>query len=160
MDPITTGHIVGVAFSVASGAWTVGTALYQFFDDVKHVDQTAKAFASEVTALGTACGAVGRRFQKDFERPGQQHSQPPTDESAQLWTCLENQLEACDVTISELKTAVSCIEDSGSHRGPKLISQAIRQIKLNMKTGDIAEARNRIQSHTASLQIVLQAVAM
>ena len=161
MDPITAGHVAGVAFSIAIGAFEVGEGLYTFIQDVKQLESTTSAFAGEIKALGAACRVVSNRLQdivKDHESRVSLGSSSNRD-SFQLWSCLEDQISDCQKTISQLQEAVSCLKRDPA-KGTNFVGQVVRQIKLHMKAKDITEARNRIRSHTASLQILLQSIAM
>lgn len=161
MDPVLIGHIASTAFSVAQGAFKVGVLLYDFIQDVRALDTTAREFACEVDALGSACSLVGTRVQSIT----QQHSRDQPSfgddltQSAQLWSCLERQLVACQITVGQLSDAVSVVVSSRAQKS-NFMGQAWKQIKLNMRASDIEEVRNRIKSHTSSLQLTLQSVAM
>ena len=160
MDPVTITRVASIALSAAKSAWDVGSTLYVFFQKAKRFDRTAQAFADEVKSLGMACEVVSIRLGtlvRDLEsrHKGSLHA---TSQSSQLWRCLENQLSGCQKTIVNLKEAVSVTEQSKEGQG--FFIKAIKQIGLNNKAAEIAEARNRIRSHTASLQTVLITIGM
>ncbi|KAI9693016.1 MAG: hypothetical protein M1822_005011 [Bathelium mastoideum] len=161
MDPVTAIQVAATAFSVAKGAYEVGEVLYTFVHDVKNLESTTSAFAAEIKALGAACRVVSDRLQdivKDHERQNTRESSSKCD-SSYLWLCLEGQIADCQKTISQLQEAAYCLKRDSS-KETNFVSQVVRQIKLNMRTKDIANARNRIRSHTASLQVVLQSIAI
>ncbi|KAI9662925.1 MAG: hypothetical protein M1821_007972 [Bathelium mastoideum] len=161
MNPVTAVQVAATAFSVAKGAYEVGEVLCTFVHDVKNLESTTSAFAAEIKALGAACRVVSDRLQdivKDHERQNTRESSSK-DDSSYLWLCLEGQIADCQKTISQLQEAVYCLKRDSS-KETNFVSQVVRQIKLNMRTKDIANARNRIRSHTASLQVVLQSIAI
>ena len=157
MDPVSAVQIASAAFTAASGALNV----YMLFKDAQNIDRTAEAFANEIHALGTACGAAGRRLQDLIEKHSASDSSDSKfqSENAQIWQCLACQLPACEATISELKDAVFCSANDSNGQS-NFCSRVFRQIKLNLKVKDIAEVRNRIQSHTTGLQLVLQTITV
>lgn len=161
MDPMTAIQVASAAFTGAQDALKIGKALYDFIKDTRQIDNTARDFASEVDALGSACSVVANMVQSI----GQQHTRhqqiqdAPFSQSAQLWQCLERQVEGCRTTINQLSVAVSCVNKSDK-QSSSLMNQAWRQIKLNLKAHDIEEVRNRIKSHSSSLQLTLQSVAI
>lgn len=161
MDPVTIAHIAGNALSAAKTAFTVGQTLYDFIQNVKVLDQTAREFANEIDALGAACRLVGSRAQSFV----QQHEKDIRDklydstESAQLWLCLERQVTGCYEIVGQLSDAVSCANRTAT-QSSNFMAQAWRQIKLNMKARDIVDVRNRVKTYTSSLQLTLQSITM
>lgn len=161
MDPASALGVAANALQAAKVAYEIGESLYNFVRDVKNQESIERGFASEVKALSAACHVVGTRLKEivhDYDNGKTQGSKTKLD-SALLWNILEEQVSECQITIGQLSSAVSCLTDNDGKEAT-FLTQAFRQIKLNMKTRDIAQSRNRIQSHTASLQIVLQAIAM
>ncbi|KXT00791.1 hypothetical protein AC578_2966 [Pseudocercospora eumusae] len=155
MDPVSILQIAGFAGSASKGAIDVAKELYLFCSEVRNVDQTVHGLVTEVQALGSACALVDERLRQivaDHEITSS------TDNSkGRLWNCIELQVTDSRRTIEQLKLAFQGVREQG---GGNVLSQVWRQIKLNTKTKDISEARNRIRSHTASLQMVLQTVAI
>ncbi|KXS99034.1 hypothetical protein AC579_634 [Pseudocercospora musae] len=154
MDPVSILQIAGFAGSASKGAIEVAKDLYVFCNEVRNVDQTVHGLVSEVQALGGACALVDERLRQivaDHETTSSIGAS-----KGRLWSCIELQVTDSRRTIEQLKTAFQGVREQGGN----VLSQVWRQIKLNTKTKDIAEARNRIRSHTASLQMVLQTVAI
>lgn len=155
MDPLTVLKIASVAASTAKAAWDVGEGIYTFCNDVKVINQTVSGLVAEVKALGSACTLVDERLRdivKDFENEARR----PVADRRELWNCIELQISDSQLSVGQVEAALKSIKEEGSNT----FSQAWRQIKLNMKARDIGEARNRIRSQTASLQTILQTVAM
>lgn len=155
MDPVSVLHIAGTAANTAKAAWSIGETLYTFFNDVANIDQTVKNLIAEVKALSKACDLVDQRLRglvQDFE--ADIRSQRGSDSN--LWPCIKSQLADSESSISQLRAALESVRNERSNK----LTQAWRQVKLNMQARDIEDARNRIRSHTAGLQTVLQTVAM
>lgn len=155
MDPLSVLSIAGTAASTAKVAWNVGEALYAFFSDVKAIDHTVTALVAEVKALSSACALVDERL-RDIVRDFDAEVRKPRADSGKLWGCIEVQVTQSEKSIAQLQAAFDNVRNETSNK----LAQAWRQIKLNMRAKDINEARNRIRSHTASLQTILQTVAM
>ncbi|QIW99802.1 hypothetical protein AMS68_005320 [Peltaster fructicola] len=155
MDPVTILTVAGMAFTAAERAFAAGIALGKFINDVKYVDQTLGLLVTEVNALSSACELVGKRIKGIAE--AMDGVGPDSKNESPLWLQVRSQLQDCGQTVSALYEAV---KDVGLEKKKNPFSQAWRQIQLNMKTKDIEESRNRIRSHTASLQLVLQAITL
>ena len=161
MDPVSAAHIAGNALSVAKGAWELGQALYTFISDARGIDTTIQGFAGEVRALAAACQVVGNRLEpivKERDADSTYTGQPSGEEDP-LWACLEGQVSECQETIARLKALIQGLgRDYTKDRS--FLDQAARQVKLNMKSKEVTEIRSRVQSHTSSLQVMLQVIAM
>ena len=155
MDPLSILQIAGSAATTAKAAWTVGEALYTFFHDVKVIDQTVGGLVAEIKALSGACTLVDERL-RDIVQNFDHEITKPSESRAKLWACVEAQVVDSQKSVDQLQAAIAGLVKDGSNA----FAQAWRQVKLNMQTKDIGEARNRIRSHTASLQTILQTVAM
>lgn len=152
MDPITILHLAGTVASLANAAYGVGISIYTFVQDTKQVDQSVRGLSSEVKALGGACDLIGKRLYDIIH----EYDQDKSLEQSALWECVSAQVDDCKETIEHLQDAIASVQQNKHN----FISQAWRQITLNMKAKNIGEVRNRIRSHTAGLQLVLQAIAM
>ena len=157
MDPATATQIAGTALQIAQGAWSVGTALYNFAQDVKNLKATAEAFASEIEALGGACSLVSKRVKSIVQE--QAAGQSFTGDVSDLMASLERQLSGCRKTTDQLQTAVQCVSVEGL-KDAGVWKRMVKQIQLSMKTDTIELARNRVRSHTSGLQLTLQTIAM
>jgi len=159
MDPVSAAHIAGTALSVAKSAWDVGTQLYMFVQNAKNLDNNLQSLAGEVRALGQACNVVGTRLESIVKERDDETERDTglQEQNKQLWFCLEGQISDCQSTVLQLQEAVKCA-NRDFNKDVTFINQAIRQIKLNMKTKDISDARARIQSQFSCLQLLLQVV--
>lgn len=155
MDPVTILTVAGMAFTAAEKAGEAGIALGRFINDVKYIDNTIGLLVTEVNALSAACDLVGSRIKGIAE--AMDGVGPDSKKESPLWLQVRSQLEDCNETVSALYEAV---KDVGLEKKKNPFAQAWRQIQLNMKTKDIEDSRNRIRSHTASLQLVLQAITL
>ncbi|EME48536.1 hypothetical protein DOTSEDRAFT_48990 [Dothistroma septosporum NZE10] len=155
MDPLSVLQIAGSAATAAKAAWSVGEALYTFCHDVKVIDQTVGGLIAEIKALSSACTLVDERL-RDIVQNFDHEITRPSESRAKLWACVEAQVIDSQKSVDQLQAAVAGLVKDGSNA----FAQAWRLVKLNMQTKDIGEARNRIRSHTASLQTILQTVAI
>lgn len=153
--------ITSSALGISKTAAEIAFTLYNFFQDAINLPKTAEAFAEEVKALGMSCEIVGFRLQgivQDHETSVQSGLGQPGISPIQLWQCLETQMSACQKTINELEEAVSATK--GVDKDTKYYSKVFKNFELKMRNGDIAEARERIRSHTIVMQTVLQCISM
>ena len=157
MDPLTIIGLAGAAIELARKAFETGELLAVFVNDVKNIDQTLKSLYSEVKALSAACELVGTRVRGIAEAIDRDNNVESNGGSeSPLWVNVRTQLDDCSETISSLAHALKGL----AKKKDNFFKQAWRQIQLDMKMKDIDEARNRIRSHTASLQLVLQAITL
>jgi ribosomal protein L3 len=158
MDPVTVLKVAGAALSTAKGAWDVGSSLYLFFKHTQNFDRTAEAFESEVKALATACSVVGKRLESVVEDNGQNVSTKNSIEiSDYLWIGVQDQIYACQKTVHELEEVVR-VTSAGKSKG--FFKRMRSQVSLNLQALDIADCRDRVRSHTASLHLILQSITM
>ncbi|KAF7185962.1 hypothetical protein HII31_12835 [Pseudocercospora fuligena] len=153
MDPLT---IAASSAKIASSAWKVGEGLYHFFHDVKVIDQTVSGLIAEIKALSGACTLVDERLRDIVQNFDEEATDPKCESRSRLWACVDAQVADSGKSVKQLEAAIAGLVKDGSNP----FAQAWRQVKLNMQAKDIGEARNRIRSHTASLQTILQTVAI
>jgi hypothetical protein len=137
--------ITSSALSISKTAAEIAITLYTFFQDAKKLPKTAEAFADEVKALGMSCEIVGIRLQGIVQ-----------DHESSLQSGLSQ--PGIQKTINELEEAVSATK--GVVKDTKYHSKVFKNLKLKLRNGDIAEARERIGSHTIVMQTVLQCINM
>ena len=155
MDPLSVLSIAGVAGATAKAAWNVGVGLHAFFSNIKAVDPTVNGLVAEVKALSNACAFVDRRLH-DIVRDYEAEVRMPRADEGKLWACIEVQVLDSQHSVAQLETAFHVVQRERTTR----LSQVWRQMMINMQARNINEARNRLQSHTTSLQTILQTVAM
>lgn len=143
---------VQLALGIAVGAGKVGSTLYQLFKDVKKDRENAMAFAGEVEDLADACANVGELIRVCQSEPRDDLS--VTRNFERFWRVLKKSLDKCYTTVQCLEIAVSK-SSLTSQEQPSVFTRVIIQIQNNKKAKDLQEVRNRIQTHTTSLQIAL-----
>ncbi|KAI5361585.1 putative tetratricopeptide-like helical domain superfamily [Septoria linicola] len=152
MDPL---QIASVAAVLAKSAWSVGQSLYLFGHDVTNIDQTVAGLAIEVQTLGRACALVEGRL-KDIVGNHDTDAGKAEMGHEKIWFYLQSLVQDTQATIDQLEHAIRSVRREGKN----LPAQMWRQFKLDLNAKDIAEARDRIRSHTASLQIALQTITI
>ena len=155
MDPLSVLSIAGVAGATAKAALDLGLGLYGFFSNVKAVDQAVNELVREVKALSHACEFVDRHLQvvvRDYEA---EVRKPRLDEG-KLWACIKDQVLDNQRSVAQLEAAFHVVQRERTTK----FSQLLRQFMVNMQAKNINDARNRLRSHTTSLQTILQTVTM
>lgn len=138
------------ASGIAGAAGKAAAALFQLSKDVKKDRKSAVAFAREVEALAGACGAAEGliRDHHSDSKAGRSSNR----ELERCWRVLERAVESCRSTVLDLEDAMSW-NPLTSNEQPSIFARVVRQIQLNLKTKELEEVRDRIQSHTTSLQL-------
>lgn len=158
MDPVTIMSSIAAFGQLAKYAWDIGEGLHVFISQTKVVDATARNLAAEVRGLGDACDTVNRQVQGLIEAYGGSNVEEAVQfhDDSSFWKCFNTQVVDCERTIGHLSKAI----ESSTQGGTSVASRTLRQIKLNMNAAEIGSTRERIRSHTASLQMILLAANM
>lgn len=157
LEPLTAIGAASSVLTLTTEAWKLGKATYKLYKDTHNVDETVKNLGSEVTALGDTCNFVHEQLEDVIRVPKSgSYSASGYDNDGRLWKCIHAEVEQCGSTLRDLRALV----DSVKEEGPNFIAQAKRQLKLNKSKEEITSIRQRIGTHMASLQTILQVVNM
>jgi hypothetical protein len=159
MDPVSIFTAICTAGKVAKTAWDIGERLYDIIKDVKNVSKTVQDLVRSTKAFGDTCELVRISLTTLEEaystRPG---SPDPIHSSADklLWQGVQSRLEECQAIVEELDSALAGTKTEKS----KLVAQIWRQFKLDWKEEDLAAIQRRLNNHTSTLSLSLQAIKM
>ncbi|QIW98725.1 hypothetical protein AMS68_004243 [Peltaster fructicola] len=159
MEPVSILAIAGTALSISKTAYSVGESLYIFIHAARKVDATIQGLIDEVQALGNACTLVDGRLRAIAEDERRRRGRKSVLGREDLWSSLQEQITACQVTIDKLETAVKPLSGTSTQKS-SAFDKMVKQINVNLKTSDIEQARKRVNTHTTSLQIVLLSIAI
>jgi len=129
--------------------FNITLTLTNFIKDTRQVDQSVKSLLVEFTTLGTALKAV----QAGLAEPAIQNAERRAEkvESLDLWQSVAGSLISTRATVDKLDEALEDIRGEKSN----FAKQAIKQMKLNLKSSEIVALRSQCQTHTTALQMAL-----
>lgn len=151
MDPAS---IAGLILQVSQLALQSSTALYQFVRDAQNVNANIEDLISELCSLGDICKIVHGQLRTIARRYRCREEEDKEDIS--LWMSIQNTLNGCNVTRQILEDALGRLRYGGSN----IVTQGLRQFRLNLKQHEINTMKARIQSHTSALQVCLLVMDM
>ncbi|KAK5113428.1 hypothetical protein LTR85_010856 [Meristemomyces frigidus] len=159
MDPLTILHTVTAFAGVAKNLYDLGTGLYGFIDDTKHVDTTVYNLAQELQTLGDTCATIEAELKTAEQHYGAKQNislGPLGTTDALFWKSLKHQVQACQKTAQDLEGLLKSVQQDNKN----FAKQALRQISLNLKTKEFEAIRKRVHTHAASLQMSLTMLNM
>ena len=141
--------IISGALTVAQTTFTVSNALYNFIRSSKVVDQTLEELYSEVVGLSKALDSISL----NLEEPA--IARIKSDGSGKgAWGSLDVAITDTQHTVNALAGIVGGLGTVKSSAGP--FRKAAKQVKLNLHSDQISGVRDRIGTHTNSVQLALQ----
>ena len=75
-------------------------------------------------------------------------------QTSRLWASMMSKFVECEITLARLDDAVEKVRIDKSN----ILAQVLQQAWLSMNKDDIIDFKNRIKSHTTTLQISLQLI--
>ena len=150
MDPAS---IAGLFLQTSQLALQSGTALYQFIRDTRNVNAHVEDLARELKSLGDACELVHDQLRSVAKRyQFHEHDQ----DGVSMWVSIKSELSSCKATLRTLESSL----EGFRHGGLNIVTQGVRQFKLNLKQHEIIAMKGQIQSHTSALQVCLLVMDM
>ena len=141
--------IISGALTVAQTTFTVSQALYNFIRSSKVVDKALKELHTEVVGLNEALKSIGLNL-KDPAIALIKSSGSGKGPWSSLDVAITDTQRTVDA-LAEIVGGLGTVKSSAS-----LFRKAAKQVKLNLDANQISHVRDRIQTHTVSLQLALQ----
>ncbi|KAK5122841.1 hypothetical protein LTR85_003756 [Meristemomyces frigidus] len=153
VEPLTAAGTAASVLQLAEAFWKLGNAVYQLYNDTIVVDETVKSLIAEVNALGTACDLVFQELNSILAAP-KTSSHSTYDKDGRLWSCIVAEVERSKQTLHDFELIVDRVKEESQH----FLTQARRQIRLNVAKDQMLALRQRLRSHMDSLHTVLLTV--
>ncbi|KAK7422742.1 hypothetical protein QQZ08_009366 [Neonectria magnoliae] len=150
MDPLS---IAAGAAGLATGCVTIVSTLYTWIDDKIEVDQNVSSLCDEITGL--------LRVLESISNATVQASQvviAEIDPEDNLWTSVMDTLGVIKGTLRKLDLLLADIERTNSVFSCGFLRKPTKQMRLSLRTKDIATYRNRIQAHSTAMTSALQMI--
>ncbi|KAK7417447.1 hypothetical protein QQX98_004567 [Neonectria punicea] len=150
MDPLS---IAAGAAGLATGCVTIVSTLYTWIDDTIEVDQNVSSLCDEINGL--------LRVLESISNASVQASQvviAEIDPEGNLWTSVMDTLGDIKGTLRKLDLLLASIEKTSRVFSRGFLRKPTKQMKLSMRTKDIATYRNRVQAHSTAMASALQMI--
>lgn len=151
-DPFTALGAAASAFQIGKVALELGTYLWKLGKAVTKIKQTVNNLAAEAEALSQVCVLIDG----EISGPGGIGMSSQYDQDGLLWKSACLQLTATKDTIGDLRRVVGA--DGQEIEG--LIEKIRKQIDLDQKKDELETIRQRLHTHTQTLQTTLQMINM
>ncbi|KKY18431.1 putative ankyrin repeat protein [Phaeomoniella chlamydospora] len=147
MDPLSITGFVGASAKVA---FDVGTTLYKFARAAKDIDQNISDLSSEATGVGQSLSSLKKTLATPIVR--NIHASGTSRRDQALWESVNGSVADCHKTLWRLQKniAASRPQDDSS-----LLQKWYSQFRLELKSDDINNLKNQLQTHQASLHTSL-----
>lgn len=144
MEPLS---IASAAAAITVTCVRLSTLLYAWFDEIKSVDGTLRAFFGEVGALAAVLDAV-----KSCVQEASVANVSERQDNRVCWELLQKTLEDCGTVVGEIDKVLMDI--GGRRRLGQLITNSV----LNLRSRKLGLLRQQIQSYTTVLQMAMQII--
>ena len=151
MDPLSIATAV-LAASQAVGS--VSQALCTFINSVKSVDDTVKNLHHEVQSLAVVLEAIDHALKQPIVTETKEY----TSLAIGVWSSVNHAVNDSQHTVKALEAILQGLGDT--ENASISFRKVIRQIKLNSNGSDISSVKDRVHTHTISLQLALQMLSV
>jgi hypothetical protein len=151
MDPIS---IAAASAGMVISCGKITRCIYTFLGKAQNVDTTIQALAIEVDALSRVLGSVSSNFYDPSLSVITFRSQ--TGHEAEYWQNVMRSIDDCKETLAILEQIASTLDKSGSG----FFLRIKKQIKMDLKSGEIESLRQKISAYRQALSLSLQLITM
>lgn len=151
MDPLSTAAAV---LAVSQAVGSVSQNLYTFITSAKSVDDSVKDLHNEVKSLAAVLEAIEHALKQPIVTEAREY----TSLASGVWTSLNHAIIDSQHTVKALGAILQGLGDA--EKASNSFRKVIKQIKLKFKASDISSVKDRIHTHTISLQLALQMISV
>ena len=151
MDPLSIATAV-LATSRAVGS--VSQALYTFINSTKRVDDSVKDLHHEVQSLAAVLEAIDHALKQPIVTKTKEH----ISLAGGVWSSVNHAINDSQHTVKALGAILQGLEDAD--KASNYFRKVLKQIKLKFNASDISSVKDRIHTHTTSLQLALQMLSL
>lgn len=151
MDPLS---IAASVLTVSQAVGSVSQALYTFITSAQSVDESVKILHNEVQSLAAVLEAIDQAL----KQPMVMETREYTSLASGVWTSVEHAIKDSHHTVNALGAILQGL--GNADKASNSFRKILKQIKLKFKASDISSVRDRIHTHTISLQLALQMVSV
>ena len=151
MDPVS---IAAAALAASEAVGSVSQALYTFITSARSVDDSVKNLHDEVQSLAAMLDAIDLALKQPIVAETREY----TSLASGVWTSVNHAINDSQHTVNALGAILQGLGDA--EKASNSCTKVIKQIKLKFKASDISSVRDRIHTHTISLQLALQMISV
>ena len=151
MDPLSIATAVLAASQAVS---SVSQALYTFITSVKSVDDSIRNLHSEVQSLAAVLEAIEHALKQPIVTEAREY----TSLASGVWRSVNHAINDSQHTVRALGTILEGLGDAD--KASNSFRKVKKQIKLKFNARDISSIKDRIHTHTISLQLALQMLSV
>ena len=151
MDPLS---IAAAVLAASQAVGSVSQALCTFITSAKSVDDSVKNLHHEVQSLAAVLEAIDHAL----KQPIVTETREFTALANGVWTSVGHAINDSQHTVNALGVILQGLGDAD--KASNSFRKVIKQIKLKFKASDISSVRDRIHTHSISLQLALQMISV
>lgn len=150
MDPLS---ILGAVSTVTKTTYWISTTLFNFIQSSRVIDKTLEELNREVEGLIKALESI------EFSLKDPAISRVKSGGDAKgPWNSLDIAVTDTQRTVNALQ---GIVEGLGTvKKSYSLFKKAVKQVKLNLDADQISGVKDRIHTHSTSLQLALQTATL
>ena len=150
MDPLS---ILSAVSTVTKTTYWISSSLFTFIQSSRVIDKTLEELNREVKGLTKALESI----ELSLKDPAISRIKSGKDAKGP-WGCLDVAVTDTQRTVNALKGIVEGLGVVKKSANP--FKKTVKQVKLNLDTDQISGVRDRIHTHTTSLQLALQTTTL
>ena len=128
----------------------VTATLYTFIDDTRHVDKNVSELIDEIRSLSQILDTISKSL-------GNNALVASSSANSSLWVNVHSSMQECQDTIKRLDQMLRDLGDSAPSAS-SFLRKSKKQVKLNMRSKDVAAFKQQIHTHCSGMQLTLQTV--
>lgn len=150
MDPLS---ILGAVSTVTKTTYWISSTLIGFIQSTRVIDKTLEELKSEVEGLTKALETI----ELSLKDPAVSRIKSGEDTKGP-WGFLDVAVTDTQRTVNALERIVEGLGTVKKSANP--FKRAVKQVKLNLDADEINQVKDRIHTHTTSLQLALQTASL
>ena len=148
MDPASIMSLMATSVELSKAVSSCAVKLYKFIRSASVVDETLKSLYQEVDGLHR----IVVRLYQTLNIPAVR-----THQTLALWSDIEGYLAGCHTTVDSLQGSVTKLLELNI-RDNKILTQAAKQIKLDLVDTELKEMREQIKTRILEIQLTLEMI--
>ncbi len=150
MDPLS---ILGAVWTTTEITYAISSTLLRFIQSSRIIDKTLEELNCEVEGLTKALETIERSLRDPAIRRIKSG-----DDGKGPWGSLDIAVTDTQRTVNALKEIVEGLGMVNKSANP--LKKAVKQVKLSLDADQISKVKDRIHTHTTSLQLALQTASL
>ena len=151
MDPLT---IATAVLAASQAVASVSQALYTFISSAKTSDDSVRDLHHEVQSLAAVLEAIDHALKQPIVTETREY----TSLAGSVWSSVNHAINDSQHTVKALGAILRGL--GAADKASNSFRKVLKQIKLRFNASDISSVKDRIRTHTTSLQLALQMLSV